>query len=50
MDYFMYEIFYTNFTVTPKHKIRTEMQMINKGKTEKIIIENHQTELADQNI
>ena len=49
MDYLIYEIFYTNLTVTTKQKIRTETQMINKEKTEKTIIENYQTELAVQN-
>ena len=42
MDYLIYEVFYTNLIVTTKQKIRTETQM----KTEKSIIENHQTEMA----
>ena len=49
MDYLIYEMFYTNHMVTTKQIIRTETQMINKEKTEKTIIENHQTELAVQN-
>ena len=35
--------------VTTKQKIRTETQMIHKGKTKKTIIKNHQTELAVRN-
>ena len=46
MDYLIYEIFYTNFMVTTKQKIRTETQMINEEKTQKVIIENYQTELV----
>ena len=49
MDYLIYEIFYKNLTVTNKQKFRTETQMTNEEKTEKIIIEKHQTELAVRN-
>ena len=46
MDYLIHEIFYTNLTGATKQKIRTETQMVNKEKTEKIIIESHQTEFS----
>ena len=42
MDYFIYETFYTNLMVTTKRTIRRETQMINKEKTKKTILENHQ--------
>ena len=40
IDYLIYEIFYANFLVTTKQKIRAESQIINKEKTEKNITEN----------
>ena len=46
MGYFIYKIFNTKLMVSTKQIIRTEMQMINKEKNEKTMIENYLTELV----
>ena len=46
MDHLIYEIFYTNLMVTTKQKLG-ESQIMNK---EKIMTENHQSEMAYRNI
>lgn len=52
-DYFTYETFYTNLTVTTKQKSRAETWNIKKKKKkeeiDKNITENHQTKIADRN-